>query len=198
MENESGFAQRLADKARAGVGVLRTSFLWGFIEATLFFIVADVAVGWVALHANAKRTTQAALLALAGATLGGLFIFFAPAFFAAAIPNVPGVGDGQIAFANEQVAEHGWRALLTVAWTGLPYKVVATSFVATSPPFLLFVGLTLAARALRFGPVAAVFYVIGRLLRGTIDARPRLTLTAYATFWVALYAYFFLVVVPSF
>ena len=47
--------------------------LWGFAEATRFYVVPDVLVGWIALH-GVRRGVAASLWATAGAVLGGLAV----------------------------------------------------------------------------------------------------------------------------
>jgi membrane protein YqaA with SNARE-associated domain len=41
-------------RAGMGLGALALLFAWGFAEATVFFIVADVAVSWIALGRGLK------------------------------------------------------------------------------------------------------------------------------------------------
>lgn len=50
------------------------AFLWGFAEATAFFIVPDVYLGFVALF-NWRRGLLAAFAALLGAMLGGSIMY---------------------------------------------------------------------------------------------------------------------------
>ena len=53
-----------------GVGAAALLFAWGFAEATVFFIVADVAVSWTAIFRGAKAGLFAALAAALGAIPG--------------------------------------------------------------------------------------------------------------------------------
>lgn len=187
---------RLAARAASGPALLVIGFLWAFAEATLFFIVADVLVGWIALHSGARRATKAVLAALAGATLGGLVLYAAPGWFLGALPHVPGVTQGALDRVGAQVAEDGWRAMFAIAWTGIPYKVVGTQVAASGVGLPTFFAATVGARLLRFAPVALVFFGIGRALRRVIATRPGLTMALYFGFWVLAYVYYFGVIVP--
>ncbi len=53
------------------MGVKLTSLIWGFAEATFFFIVPDVLLTLIALK-NWRLATRACLWSLGGALIGGV------------------------------------------------------------------------------------------------------------------------------
>jgi membrane protein YqaA with SNARE-associated domain len=57
-------------RAGMGLGALALLFAWGFAEATVFFVVCDVAVSWIAVRRGLRSGVVAALVAAAGAVLG--------------------------------------------------------------------------------------------------------------------------------
>lgn len=181
-----------------GRGALVAAFVWGFAEATLFFFVADIWVGWVAAH-DAKRGAQAVLAATLGAILGGSLLFLAPGVFLPILPHVPGLSQGELDWAAQRVREHGLGALLLYSWTGVPFKVFAAQTGALAAgPFLAFLVVGTAARLLRFVPVALAFGLVGRLARGPFQRRPWLPLALALAFWTVAYVYYFGVVAPGF
>ena len=55
--------------ALRALGVNLGAAVWGFAEATLFFIVPDVLLSWIALHAP-RKALVACLWAVVGAPSG--------------------------------------------------------------------------------------------------------------------------------
>lgn len=53
--------------------------IWGFAEATFFFIIPDVILTLIAMH-GLRRGMTACLIALFGAMLGGIVIYFAATY----------------------------------------------------------------------------------------------------------------------
>ena len=170
--------------------MLALLFAWGFAEATVFFVVADVAVSWVAVRRGLKPALAAALAASAGAVLGIALIYFwaarEPAAALALVVAGPFVTAELIERMRDHLAEQGVAAVLIAGITGVPIKIAAAIApgVGIAPaPFLLFGA---AQRLERFVAVALLTALIARLLRGRLSER---SLTAvWAGFWVLFYA----------
>ncbi len=54
-----------------GAVVAGIALAWGFAEATLFFIVADLLISYVTVYFGLRRGLEAALFAMIGAIAGG-------------------------------------------------------------------------------------------------------------------------------
>jgi membrane protein YqaA with SNARE-associated domain len=171
------------------------AFFWGWAEATLFFLVPDVA-----LSVAAVRSTRAALVAcgysLLGALLGGTMMYVwgwaDPASATAALDSVPGIGQEMIAGVEQSLSQKGLGALLVGPLAGIPYKIYAVQAGSLKLSFLLFALVSLPARLIRF--LAVVLLVAGisqRLLRGWPTGKKYVLLTIC---WVAFYALYFAVV----
>jgi membrane protein YqaA with SNARE-associated domain len=165
-------------------------FAWGFAEATVFFVVADVAISWIAVRRGVKVALGAAVTAAAGAVLGIALIYFWAARDAAAalalVDAVPFVTEELIQGLRADLAEQGLAAVLTAGVTGVPIKIAA----ALAPgarigpaPFLI---AGAAQRLERFVAVALLTALIARLLRGRMSERSLITL--WAGFWILFYA----------
>jgi len=89
--------------------------LWGFAEATLFFIVPDVLLSWLALR-SPKRGLIACLFALLGALIGGSAMWlwgrFDPDSARTIFELLPAIGGASIASVQEQLADSG----ITLSW----------------------------------------------------------------------------------
>lgn len=152
------------------VTVALIAALWGFGEATLFFIVPDVFLTVVAL-----RDRHAALLAcgaaVIGALAGGLLLYrwgrADPSGATSALLAVPAIGPGMIQDVRSGLASNGLVALFLGPLKGTPYKiyaVVSGESGLSLPLFLLvsipargvrFIGMTLAASWVSHGPLSS-------------------------------------------
>ena len=78
---------------------LTLGFAWGFAEATLFFIIPDVIIGWAALS-GWRSGLRMLLAAISGALAGGLVLYAVatarPAAALAAVEAVPFVHHAMI------------------------------------------------------------------------------------------------------
>jgi membrane protein YqaA with SNARE-associated domain len=170
--------------------MLALLFAWGFAEATVFFVVADVGVSWIAVRHGLKAALGAALAAAAGAVLGIalLYIWSArePVAAVALVDAVPFVTDELIERMRDHLAEQGVAAVLIAGVTGVPIKIAAVlaAGLGIGPaPFLLFGA---AQRLERFLTVALLAWFVARLLRRRLSER---SLTAlWAAFWILFYA----------
>jgi membrane protein YqaA with SNARE-associated domain len=131
--------------------------VWGFAEATVFFIVPDVFTSRLALTHSPRQALGACLWSVLGALLGGsllyLFAHTAPSSATVLLTQldiIPGISPTLIASASDDIHVHGAAAFFTSAVTGVPYKLCAlqASLQTISYPTFLFA--SAASRALRF------------------------------------------------
>lgn len=168
-------------------------FAWGLAEATLFFIVPDVWIGWVALVA--RRSAWAVLaFTLAGALIGGTVTYAvgtatAPTTSAAILDGVPTVDRDAIRRVSGEMEEHGPRSVVYGPLRmGTPYKLYARAAGVQDESLASFLLWSIPGRLERFLPLTALAILAGLILRRWIAARPRLTLGLYAAIWLGFYA----------
>jgi membrane protein YqaA with SNARE-associated domain len=166
--------------------------LWGFAEASVFFLVPDVLLSGYALS-NLRRALMACLYAVAGALVGGTLIWFwgrhDPEAFRTLFLSLPGIDEAMIRSVRSQLESMGLAAVFLGPLKGTPYKIYAleASLLAYSWP--LFVLISLPARLIRF--------VLVTLLVGSIRiALGKRLSTAGAWFthlacWTLFYAWYF-------
>jgi membrane protein YqaA with SNARE-associated domain len=166
--------------------------LWGFSEATLFFIVPDVFLTVVAL-----RDRRAALLAcgaaVAGALAGGLLLYLwgraDSSGATSALLAVPAIGRGMIQDVRNSLASTGLLALFLGPLKGTPYKIyaVASGDMRLSLPLFLLVSVP--ARGMRF---LLVTFAASWASHGPLAAWPlgRKRVVAIAV-WTVFYAVYF-------
>jgi membrane protein YqaA with SNARE-associated domain len=168
-------------------------FGWGLAEATLFFIVPDVWIGWVAVVA--RRAAWAVLaFTLAGALVGGAVMYAlgaatAPTTSASILDDVPTVDRDSIRRVSGEMEKHGPRSVVYGPLRmGTPYKLYARAAGAQDESLAAFVLWSIPGRLERFLPVTVFAILAGLLLRRWISARPRTALGVYAAIWMAFYA----------
>jgi len=169
------------------------ALVWGFAEASLFFVVPDLLISWVAMNRGLKAGAWASLLAALGAVIGGALIFFwsanDPASARRAVSAVPAVSDAMIADAQADIDANGWFiAAMKGPLTSTPYKVYALLAPKSGAPLAAFAPAALPVRLPRFLIVAAIFALIGALFRERIDRR--ILLAAFTAGWLLFYLWF--------
>jgi membrane protein YqaA with SNARE-associated domain len=167
-------------------------FAWGLAEATLFFIVPDVWIGWVALVA--RRAVWAVLaFTLAGALVGGAVTYAlgaatAPRTSASILDGVPTVDRDSIRRVSGEMEKHGPRSVVYGPLRmGTPYKLYARAAGVQDKSLAAFLLWSIPGRLERFLPLTAIAILAGLALRRWLGAGPRITLGVYGTVWLAFY-----------
>jgi len=175
------------------MGVRLAALLWGLAEATVFFIVPDVLLSFLALD-RPWRAVRCCFHALAGALAGGLAMYLwgarDPAGAIALLERIPAIGPQMLQrVAREQQGE-GTLALLLGPLSGTPYKTYAVLAGQAALPLPAFLLVSIPARLGRFLLVTLLAAGVGRLLQQRLSpGGRRLLLTA---FWVRFYTAYFL------
>jgi membrane protein DedA with SNARE-associated domain len=167
-------------------------FAWGLAEASLFFIVPDVWIGWVALVA--RRAAWAVLgFTLVGALVGGTLTYAAsaasaPSTSASILDGVPTVHEDAILRVSREMEEHGPRSVVFgPIRMGTPYKLYARAAGVQDEPLAAFLFWSIPGRLERMLPLTVLALLAGLALRGWVTARPRMALGLYAAAWLAFY-----------
>jgi hypothetical protein len=172
------------------MGVKALALLWGFAEATLFFVVPEVLITWVALD-RLRLALDACLLALAGALVGGVLMYSWGAArndqAVAAVDLVPAVSHDMLAAVARTLEERGPSAMIPGAFIGRPYKAYAVQAPGAGIGLAAFMLATVPARLLRFVLAALMTNGLARLAAPWPEGRRRALLIG---FWLTLYALF--------
>ena len=163
------------------------AFLWGFAEGTLFFILPDVPLSFVALFRPRRALIHIAAI-IVGAVLAGAVMFTWSSHSAAAaqaVARVPAVSPAMFTRAEGDWNRYGIWGVSLGPLRGIPYKVYAVEAPAHSG-LLEFLLVTIPARLWRLAAVWVGFAGTGILLRkaGRASAAPVL----HALFWIVTYA----------
>lgn len=169
---------------------LWVGLVWGFAEATLFFIIPDVVITWAALG-SVRHGVKMLAAASIGALVGGLLMYglatWQPESARAAVDAVPFVRHAMFDTVASAYGEWGPAALLHAPGNGIPFKVYAV----LAPPVVrpgTFAVLTVPARLERFAIGWLLSTAIGWALRRWIRAHPLAITVMFWSCWIAGYA----------
>ncbi len=169
------------------------SFLWGFAEATFFFIVPDVWLSRIALT-NPKEAYINIAIATLGAITGGVVMYYAGVYaFAeveAVLPLVPAVSPEMVERVGGDINTHSLLyAMSQGMFAGVPYKIYASWAGHLSVPILLFIIATIIARVSRFLSVTALAHIVAKALKTKLRAAHISRI--HIGLWVLFYAFYF-------
>ena len=167
--------------------------LWGFAEATLFFVVPDVAISAVAVALGRKAGLVAAGAAVTGALVGGAAMVVWGLDDAAAalglIERLPAISPTMIEGVKADLAADGLLAVVLGGITGVPLKIYAVAAPEAGFGLAEFLAATALARIIRFAAAALIADAVARGLLGRFTVVTRLTVLAglwavfYAAYW---------------
>lgn len=168
-------------------------FIWGFSEATWFFIIPDVILSLYALKTKKfKYILYANTVALTGAMLGGITIFMWSSFNSEYVEtimlSIPAVHEYMIEHVHNSMADSTFFALITGPLFGVPYKL----FAAAAPEYtgiVLFLAVTIPARLLRFLAVSVIAYVLSHYVFKTMSMRVKIII--WLCVWIIVYVIYF-------
>lgn len=173
------------------------AFLWGFAEATVFFIVPDVLIGWEALL-HWRKGMSAILFSILGAMLGGLAMYAFGLWDGATaekiLTSIPLIHASMVQSVTHQLQAAGLPAILTGPLQGIPYKIYAVESGRLGLSLLAFLLLTIPARGARFLLVASLAVGFRALFPRMMINHPRVTASLYLFVWAAFYLMYFLLI----
>lgn len=170
------------------------ALIWGFAEATLFFIVPDVWIGLLALF-SWRAGLRAVAWAVMGALIGGALMYGVGANVdrqrgARLLEAVPAISPAMIERVEEEMRQRGPASMLLGPLQGTPYKIYAWTGGVQEQPLGAMLLWTLPARGARFLLVAVVAALYGGLVR-RITPRIGWLLGPYLLAWTLFYAGYF-------
>ena len=176
-------------------GSLMVSFLWGLAEATVFFVVPDLYLGFVALF-HWRKALLATLLAVVGAMIGGAVMYALAADNGMAMSEllirIPLISDELVWTVGEEMQGSGLLAMVSGPLEGVPYKVYAVQAGQQHLPFIPFLLLTIPARLERLLPVALAGGLFGTVFKRFTQRHTPFVIGAYGLLWVGVYVLYYL------
>ncbi|POF28215.1 hypothetical protein [Roseibium marinum] len=166
--------------------------LWGFAEATLFFVVPDVLLTGLALR-SLKRALCAALVAALAAAVGGALIWtcahYAPHTSRSVLLQVPGISENTFATVQLYLESGLFQGMLRGAFSGVPYKIFAAEAGMNGTSLWVFALLSPLARLPRFVVVCMATWALSRLAGERLSMGAKVALSL--ALWVVFYVFYF-------
>ncbi len=166
--------------------------LWGFAEATFFFVVPDLLLTAAVLVFGLTFALRLAAASAAAAVAGGLFMYLwavqdigaARAF----LLSVPLIGADLLTRVQGEMTG-AWPVDLTLgAVTGAPFKIYAVEAGAAGVQPVLFAAVGAAARLARFS-LAIALTALGASIAARLGLQ-RIVPYGLALAWAAIYAFY--------
>jgi membrane protein YqaA with SNARE-associated domain len=173
--------------------LLIIAFLWGFAEATLFFIVPDVFFTYLVLF-DFGLASWSCLFALVGALIGGGLMYqWGRKNFeqvTGIVESLPGVSNRLVQREKANLKEKGVRAILLGPLKGVPYKIYAICSSSSGISFFQFLLISIPARLTRFVLSVLITELAFHRLLPTLSLMAQIAILS--GFWLIFYTGYFL------
>jgi hypothetical protein len=167
---------------------------WGLAEATLFFVVPDVLLSWLAGF-RPRVAWRAVAACLGGALLGGLLMYLAATDslerMRALLDAVPAINADFIAATGAALQEQYGSQMLRAGFSGVPYKILAVESAAQGQPLATFLGWSVPARLSRWVLVVLLARGVTLFVRSRFAAADRVLWTLWGAGWGIVYVVYF-------
>jgi membrane protein YqaA with SNARE-associated domain len=164
--------------------------LWGYAEATRFWLIPDILLGWTTLN-RPRSIATSVIAATVGAVIGGVRMHRRAREEHARLAEIPGINEAMLLDAHERFMSRGWIAVVRAPLDGIPYKVYATESGLAGKPLSDLVAWTTVARLWRFLLSASAAALIGRVFSQSVRRREGMWFAGTIGLWVFVYVRYF-------
>jgi len=172
------------------------AFLWGFAEATVFFIIPDVYITFVFLF-SVRSGFIAIIWSIIGSIAGAVCIYLLHMLsynYASVLVMIPGITLKMITHGLQLFRQDVFPGFSTVPFSGIPYKIYVYSAARFSVPFYLFVVWTVIARIIRYAFPISVILIIQKFCKKNIKKHIRFWLLLFFAVWILFYTWYFFII----
>lgn len=166
--------------------------LWGFAEATLFFIVPDVWLSAVGVN-NLRRGMIACGFALVGALVGGSLMYFYGANDVASarelLGKIPAINSEMLQRVSSDLKQEGIMAIFLGPLSGTPYKTYAIQSSEAGIGYLFFLLISIPSRLIRFLIVTSLCHYVLNAIYPKGKENPGYIVLALG--WASFYTFYF-------
>ena len=168
------------------------ALLWGFSEATLFFIIPDVILTAIAVK-GFKKGFYASLIALAGALIGGSTMYLLAVYhydFAyQLVERVPAISEEMLEKVKYSLEEQGLFSMVIGPIGGIPYKTFAIMAPSNGISFMEFLLASVPARFVRFFLTSTLAWFLANICFKQLSLRVKYTV--WFIVWIIVYCIYF-------
>lgn len=168
------------------------SFLWSLFEATFFFIIPDVWLSFTSLE-SLKNGFKNIGFTLLGAVVGGSIMYALGSYniisLAAFLELIPDINSKRLLEVEEILKNEGLTALFMGPIKGIPYKIYASYSGALALNFLMFILISIPARAMRFIMTVLITNLVSKIILKKVSLRNKKIILLLI--WILLYTLYF-------
>jgi len=169
------------------------SFIWGFSEATFFFIIPDVLLSYYALkNDNLKNIFLINIICITGAAIGGTVIFIMSTVNHANVVDfmlsVPAIHTYMLDHVEAEMSANTFLALVTGPLFGVPYKLFA-AFAPLYTNIFIFILFSIPARLIRFIIVSLMAYYFSHKIFKNLSLKVKTLIWLFV--WMVVYIIYF-------
>ena len=175
--------------ARSRLAILAAG-LWGYAEATRFWLVPDIVLGWIALH-RPSSILPSVIAANLGAVAGGLRMHQHASVERGRLTQIPGISEAMLLDAQKRFSTQRWAAVMRAPIDGIPYKVYATESGVAGAPVAELIVWTPVARTGRFLLTSVGAGLVGTIFSGSVRRHGGFWLLVSVGFWFVGYMRYF-------
>lgn len=169
------------------------AFLWGFAEATVFFIIPDVLLTYIAItQKNKVVVIRLLLLTLLGALAGGTVVYMTaqnhPDYVEEILMRVPSVQTYMLEHVINAMNSHPFIGLISGPLFGVPYKL----FAYAAPHYMtiwMFIICSIPARLFRFIIVTTLAYYLSHHIFKQLKHATKIII--WLIVWIIVYIIYF-------
>ena len=168
--------------------------VWGYSEATLFFIVPDVLLTAMVIRVGYSASLKACLVCSVSAALGGLTMYwFGSGDFDSArtmLEKVPAISSDFFNKVEKDATRDWYYAVFVGGISGVPYKIFATIAGQQALHFWPFFWWSVMTRSIRFFLSATISACLLRILKAAPNASIR-PMFVWGLMWFLIYLVYF-------
>ena len=174
------------------------AFLWWFAEWTLFFIIPDIFITFVALFFWFKKWVKTIFFVVIWAMLGGSLMYFLWKYnYLLAydiLTHIPLINKNMINFAQTWLGKNWLYDMIIAPSNGIPYKIYAVLAWKENLNYFLFLLFTIPARASRFILSFLLASLIWKIFQKNIQKYKKYWIYLFIFVWICIYiTYYFTV-----
>jgi len=166
------------------------AFLWGFFEATLFFIVPDVFFCFTAVF-SPRHGIRHSIISILGSMPGGIIMYKLaqghPLALNNFLTNIPGISERMVSVVHSDFQHFGLSALFLAPWKGIPYKIFAAQAGILNISLIRFVIATFPARLERMFLLVCLAAAVGKIFEKNIQKHTKAWIVFYIFLWFSFY-----------
>jgi len=168
------------------------AFIWGFAESTIFFIIPDVILTYIAFFYWIKKWIKASFWAVFGALLGWSLIYFlAWSFSYHFFEYIPLINEKMTLLTKDLIRENIINIIYgPLNW--IPYKLYAYWSWIEHISYFKFLILSFLARIWRFLLVVFIAGTIGYFAKNSKNKYKRLWQIIFIIVWILIYIVYYL------